>query len=138
MINDKVEKNISSTYSGYKQQHEQFVNHASSNIDQQQAQLDQLQQQIKELRSAANQGPGFSGGSTNQSSGRKSRWDRTAAAPSNQGGQGKGQTPPMPMVDLSRPPPGFGLGSVEQERPSAPYYDLPAGLMVPLVKTFFS
>merc|ERR1719150_814876 len=38
------------------------------------------------------------------------------------------------MVDLSRPPPGFGLGPTEPERPSAPYYDLPAGLMVPLVK----
>ena len=38
------------------------------------------------------------------------------------------------MVDLSRPPPGFGLGMKEPERPSGPYYDLPAGLMVPLVK----
>ena len=112
------------------------MNHASSNIDQQQAQLDQLQQQIKELRSA-NQGPGFSAGSTNQSTGRKSRWDRTAA-PSTPGGQGKGQAPPgvLPLIDLSRPPPGFGLGSMEQERPSAPYYDLPAGLMVPLVCIF--
>ena len=26
------------------------------------------------------------------------------------------------------------MGKVEQERPSAPYFDLPAGLMVPLVK----
>ena len=45
-----------------------------------------------------------------------------------------GVAPPgLPMVDLSRPPPGFGLGPAEPERPSAPYYDLPAGLMVPLV-----
>ena len=43
----QVERQISSTYSNYKQQHEQFVNHASSNIDSQQTQLDSLQQQIK-------------------------------------------------------------------------------------------
>ena len=117
---EEVERAISSTYAGYKGQHEQFVNHAASNIDTQQAQLDSLEQQIKELRPASSQNSG----------GRKSRWDRTAPVASS-------SKPGLPLVDLSRPPPGFsGLGpaSAEPERPSAPYYDLPAGLMVPLIK----
>ena len=92
----QVEKQISTTYSGYKQQHEQFVNHTSSNVDQQQAKLDQLQQQIKDIR-ANSQGSGF-GGSSNQNTGRKSRWDRTAP---NHGPQG-GAPPGLPHIDLSR------------------------------------
>ena len=123
----QVERQISSTYSNYKQQHEQFVNHASSNIDSQQTQLDSLQQQIKELRPVASSQQPASGG-------RKSRWDRTSAVSSSAAPPQPGVAPPgLPMVDLSRPPPGFGLGPAEPERPSAPYYDLPAGLMVPLV-----
>ena len=120
---EEVEKTISATYAGYKGQHEQFVNHAASNIDTQQAQLDSLEAQIRELRPASSQSSG----------GRKSRWDRTASA------SASSSKPGLPLVDLSRPPPGFaGLGgpaaSAEPERPSAPYHDLPAGLMVPLIK----
>ena len=118
---EEVERTISSTFSNYKQQHEQYVNHASKSIDQQQKQLDSVQQQVKEIREKF--GGVAGGGSSSASSGRKSRWDRTAAP-------GAG----LPIPDLSRPPPGFMLGKVEQERPSAPYFDLPAGLMVPLVK----
>lgn len=50
------------------------------------------------------------------------------------------------LPDLSRPPPGFGppfpQPLMQQEilpddlLPSLPYYDLPAGLMVPLIKVF--
>ena len=47
---EEVERNISSTFSNYKQQHEQYVNHASNSIDQQQKQLDSVQQQLKEIR----------------------------------------------------------------------------------------
>merc|ERR1719186_2384274 len=144
---EAVEKSISSTYGGYKQQHEQFVNHANSNMDHQQQQLEQVQQQVKEIEAKYEQelkawqgnchGPVSGGGS-----GRRSRWDRTAPSHSS------GHPPGLPVPDLSRPPPGFvppntGLGSgsgpspspkVESERPSVPYFDLPAGLMVPLVK----
>jgi len=62
--------------------------------------------------------------------------------------------PPLPLPDLSRPPPGFppgpGFGPAglppplmslplkppqdTELMPSMPYYDLPAGLMAPLVK----
>ena len=113
---EEVEKTISATYAGYKGQHEQFVNHAASNIDTQQTQLDSLEMQIKELRPASS-----------QSGGRKSRWDRTAPAATS-------SKPGLPPVDLSRPPPGFSGLAAEPERPSAPYHDLPAGLMVPLIK----
>lgn len=45
--------------------------------------------------------------------------------------------------DFSKPPPGFPLGlppvpePVEELLPSVPYYDLPAGLMIPLIKVIF-
>lgn len=48
--------------------------------------------------------------------------------------------PPPPAVfpDFSKPPPGFPVPSkpepAEELMPSVPYYDLPAGLMVPLIK----
>ena len=144
---EAVEKSISSTYGGYKQQHEQFVNHANSNMDQQQQQLDQLQHQLKEIEAKyeqelkAWQGSSHGMGSAQGASGRRSRWDRTAPSHSS------GPPPGLPVPDLSRPPPGFipphpnltgpGPGQspkVEAERPSVPYFDLPAGLMVPLVK----
>ena len=42
-----------------------------------------------------------------------------------------GAMPGVPLADLSRPPPGFQAADTI---PTAPYYDLPAGLMVSLVK----
>ena len=55
-----------------------------------------------------------------------------------------GNEPPpfsnVPLPDFSKPPPGFGPPpvihepSVEDLMPSMPYYELPAGLMVPLIK----
>ena len=42
-----------------------------------------------------------------------------------------GTMPGVPMADLTRPPPGF---QATDTVPTAPYYDLPAGLMVSLVK----
>ena len=104
---EAVEKSISSTYGGYKQQHEQFVNHANSNMDQQQQQLDQLQHQLKEIEAKyeqelkAWQGSSHGMGSAQGASGRRSRWDRTAPSHSS------GPPPGLPVPDLSRPPPGF-------------------------------
>lgn len=47
----------------------------------------------------------------------------------------------VPLPDFSKPPPGFGPPpplihepSVEDLLPSMPYFELPAGLMVPLIK----
>lgn len=51
--------------------------------------------------------------------------------------------PPPTLPDLSRPPPGFGAGSIsppnmeqndEDLTPSMPYFELPAGLIVPLIR----
>ncbi|XP_056635772.1 calcium homeostasis endoplasmic reticulum protein isoform X1 [Diorhabda sublineata] len=45
--------------------------------------------------------------------------------------------PPGMFPDFSKPPPGFPVipePQLEELMPTAPYYDLPAGLMVPLVK----
>lgn len=45
--------------------------------------------------------------------------------------------PPGMFPDFSRPPPGFPPKperQLEELMPTAPYYDLPAGLMVPLIK----
>lgn len=45
------------------------------------------------------------------------------------------------LPDLTRPPPGFPPVQPEIQPedllPSLPYYDLPAGLMVPLIKVLF-
>ena len=49
------------------------------------------------------------------------------------GGIGGGM-PGLPIADLSRPPPGFQLPVQGETIPTAPYFDLPAGLMVPLIK----
>lgn len=50
-------------------------------------------------------------------------------------------SPPGLFPDFSKPPPGFPAKPepyLEELMPSAPYYDLPAGLMVPLVKVRYS
>lgn len=47
--------------------------------------------------------------------------------------------PPNFLIpDLSKPPPGFSDPSptdvLDEVKPTAPYYELPAGLMVPLIR----
>jgi len=134
------EQGTTSTYNGYKQQHEQFVNHANNSIDEQQKQLEALEQELVVInmnfeetlknwqkvnpQAAASQQTTAGGGG-----GRRSRWDRTAAqqaAVSQQGGWDMSRPPP----NLSQPPPHL----MEPKIPSLPYFELPAGLMVPLVK----
>ena len=79
------EQGTTSTYNGYKQQHEQFVNHANNSIDEQQKQLEALEQELvvinlnydetlknwQKVNPQASQGNGGGGG-------RRSRWDRWA------------------------------------------------------------
>merc|ERR1719341_942592 len=130
------EQGTTSTYNGYKQQHEQFVNHANNSIDEQQKQLEALEQELvvinlnydetlknwRKVNPQASQGNGGGGG-------RRSRWDRTAAqqaAVSQQGGWDMSRPPPH----MSTPPPHM----MQPKIPSLPYFELPAGLMVPLVK----
>lgn len=97
---------IQHTYENYRSQHHAFVNHANHQIQQ----LDQQKQQIEDQIAAATVPP--------------------FAAPLH---------PSMPPDFLSRPPP-IAPPSVPQNfpaegiEPKAPYFDLPAGLLVPLVK----
>ena len=49
---------------------------------------------------------------------------------------------PFPLPDFTKPPPGFGpppghLPDIDLT-PSVPYYELPAGLMAPLVKVMLT
>lgn len=96
---------IQHTYENYRGQHQAFVNHANHQIQQ----LEQQKLQIEDQIAAA----------TMQSYG----------APHH----------PMPPDFLSRPPP-IPASNVPQTfssegiEPKAPYFDLPAGLLVPLVK----
>ena len=42
----------------------------------------------------------------------------------------------MPPIDFSKPPPGFALEEQKENLvPTVPYFELPAGLMAPLVKS---
>jgi len=74
---------------------------------------------------------------------RSSRWDRTAAPWDGSGGGPPTYQPPpgIAVPDVSKPPPGFPLPpaqqSVVEEKetiPTLPYFELPAGLMVSLIK----
>lgn len=97
-----INQHITSTFEGYAQQHNAFVEHASGQIQAIEAQKAQLQQQQQALAvAAALAGPG--------------------------GG-------PLPMVDFSKPPPGFPCDDKENRVPTVPYFELPAGLMAPLIK----
>jgi len=125
------------TYEGYKAQHEQFVSHAenqsrqiTSDIDSLQMQLNNIEQTYKAKLQDWQLNQEAAGQQTGGGGNRRSRWDRTA--PLQDGDRPVGGTMPgVPMADLSRPPPGFQASDTV---PTAPYYDLPAGLMVSLVK----
>jgi len=122
------------TYEGYKAQHEQFVGHAENQILQYGTEIEGLQLQLRNIE-ASHQQKMLEWQQQQQLQGgmgvanRKSRWDSTAPIGGNNGGS---MQPGLPVADMSRPPPGF-MGQGET-MPSAPYYDLPAGLMVPLIK----
>lgn len=98
--------NIQHTYENYRGQHQAFVNHASHQIQQ----LEQQKLQIEEQIAAA-----------------------TALQPYSAPHHA------MPPDFLSRPPPVAALNApqhypCEGIEPKAPYFDLPSGLLVPLVK----
>ena len=98
--------NIQHTYENYRGQHQAFVNHASHQIQQ----LEQQKLQIEEQIAAATAMQPYS-------------------APHHA----------MPPDFLSRPPPVAALNApqnypCEGIEPKAPYFDLPSGLLVPLVK----
>ena len=111
-----VSTGIQHNYENYRSQHQAFVNHANHQIQQ----LEQQKQQIEEQIAAA-------AASMQQ--------QQQSMAPNSH--NFNSHNPNIP--DYSRPPPlplvanqsNFPAEGIE---PQAPYFDLPAGLMVPLVK----
>lgn len=99
--------NLQSTYEKYRSQHHAFVSHAQHQLQQLEQQKQQIEEQIK---AASAPMPPF-------------------VPPHNQGPPDYyTRPPPMPAPG---PPSNFPPEGIE---PKAPYFDLPAGLMVPLIK----
>jgi len=143
MVDDVIES-TSKTYNSYKMQHDQFVSHANKAVEEHERQMKQMKQQVSDIEAqhqeAVRQWQQQQQPSQNSQSARRSRWDRTAAAWDGSS-KPRFQPPPgIPVPDVSRPPPGFAppqYGLLQEEKetiPTLPYFELPAGLMVPLVK----
>merc|ERR1719319_384413 len=149
MVDDVIES-TSATYNSYKMLNDQFISHANKTIEDNERTIQQIQQQMNDIEAQhkeavrqwqqQNQLQSPQPQNSQQSS-RRSRWDRTAAAwDGSSQAQHRFQPPPgIPVPDISRPPPGFAppqytLMQEEKETiPTLPYFELPAGLMVPLV-----
>ncbi|XP_018369886.1 PREDICTED: calcium homeostasis endoplasmic reticulum protein [Trachymyrmex cornetzi] len=131
------------TFDNYQAQHQAFVTHALrqiQNIEQQKMAIDQ---QLKappppppQMSQQNMSIPSHSGPNTMATDVNFSQPPPGWGVPSN-------EPPPfsnVPLPDFSKPPPGFGPPpvihepSVEDLMPSMPYFELPAGLMVPLIK----
>ncbi|XP_034935735.1 calcium homeostasis endoplasmic reticulum protein isoform X2 [Chelonus insularis] len=134
------------TFDNYQAQHQAFVNHAMrqiNSIEQQKIAIDQQlktpqpppivqnQQNLNIPPSHAGPPPAI-GGDMNFSQ-----------PPPGWGLPSTVEPPPfstVPLPDFTKPPPGFAPApaihepSVEDLMPSMPYFELPAGLMVPLIK----
>lgn len=99
-----VSSNIQHTYENYRSQHQAFINHANHQIQQLEQQKLQIEQQITAASIPAPIPP----------------------------------FPPVSVPDFSRPPPFVSAPQPafppEGIEPKAPYFDLPSGLMTPLVK----
>ncbi|XP_043507384.1 calcium homeostasis endoplasmic reticulum protein isoform X1 [Frieseomelitta varia] len=134
------------TFDNYQAQHQAFVTHALrqiQNIEQQKIAIDQQLKAPPPPPPQLNQQnmsipPSHSGPPAPIST------DVNFSQPPPGWGVPPGNEPPpfsnVPLPDFSKPPPGFGPPpvihepSVEDLMPSMPYYELPAGLMVPLIK----
>ncbi len=133
-------RHLMDTYQNYCEQNNVFLNHAETTIENLEAKKKQLEEEIESKKSAppvAAPPPAVKGPST-----RGSRWDTGSDGQVMLGHAQQLAQDNLVLPDLSRPPPGFGdpvamRPPVVQENnliPTLPYYDLPAGLMVPLIK----
>ncbi|XP_066597695.1 calcium homeostasis endoplasmic reticulum protein isoform X2 [Prorops nasuta] len=130
------------TFDNYQAQHQAFVSHALrqiQTIEQQKIAIDQQLKappppppQLNTMPPSHTVPPGAIAADVNFSQ-----------PPPGWGVPSGGEPPPfsnVPLPDFSKPPPGFGPPpvihepSVEDLMPSMPYFELPAGLMVPLIK----
>ena len=136
---------LTDTYIKYSGQHDAFVNHAENTIKANETKIEELRERAaaKALEPPPPPPPPAAEPVTRKGS-RGSRWDTGS----------DGQAMPhqtsdfsnLVLPDLSRPPPGFGgphgpmmrsggpVWDDERLIPTLPYYDLPAGLMVPLIR----
>ncbi|XP_069162329.1 calcium homeostasis endoplasmic reticulum protein isoform X2 [Procambarus clarkii] len=147
-----INQHIDATFEGYKQQHNAFVQHATGQIQALEQQKQQLEQQAAAAAAAAvaaaaaasaaaaaaaaaAQGGGYAGAPP-----QPQFPPPPGTAPSIPSALDFNQPPPgfppgLPLVDFSKPPPGFPIEEQKENLvPTVPYYELPAGLMAPLVK----
>ncbi|KAK4325591.1 hypothetical protein Pmani_003834 [Petrolisthes manimaculis] len=136
-----INQHIDATFEGYKQQHNAFVQHATGQIQALEQQKQQLEQQAiaaaaaAAIATATAQSGGFPAGPPQAQF--PPPPGSTPVLPSsldfNQ--PPPGFPPGLPLVDFSKPPPGFPVEEQKENLvPTVPYYELPAGLMAPLVK----
>ncbi|XP_074109214.1 SR-related CTD associated factor 6 [Cotesia typhae] len=137
------------TFDNYQAQHQAFVNHAMRQISTIEQQKININQQLKAPA------PPPSAIVPNQQNLNIPPTHSGPPAPAIAGDLNFSQPPPgwgvtstsepppfttVPLPDFSKPPPGFGPppvmheSSIEDLMPSMPYFELPAGLMVPLIK----
>ncbi|KAH0549307.1 calcium homeostasis endoplasmic reticulum protein [Cotesia glomerata] len=137
------------TFDNYQAQHQAFVNHAMRQISTIEQQKISINQQLKAPapppsaivpnQPNLNIPPTHSGPPPPAIAG-----DLNFSQPPPGWGVPPTSEPPpfttVPLPDFSKPPPGFGPpplmheSSIEDLMPSMPYFELPAGLMVPLIK----
>ncbi|XP_065336017.1 calcium homeostasis endoplasmic reticulum protein [Cloeon dipterum] len=133
---------LQSTFEGYRTQHQAFVNHATQQIqslEQQKIQLEQQQQQQSVVASQIPMAPECRDPRVIASVPPRPPQDINFSQPPP--GYVPMNIPPPSLPDLSKPPPGFPPQAPvvepcrpEELLPSVPYFELPAGLMVSLVK----
>lgn len=149
-------KGLIDTYTNYSDQHNTFVKHAQNTIQSLQVKKSEAETQLKNLQQPPPP--------VKKTSSRGSRWDTGSDGQAMPQHHYDFNLPPttappaggLVLPDLSRPPPGFGTPGAGgssggnagppsiskmpphlQESslvPTLPYHDLPAGLMVPLIK----
>ncbi|XP_043483734.1 calcium homeostasis endoplasmic reticulum protein [Leptopilina heterotoma] len=127
------------TFDNYQAQHQAFVNHALRQIQTIEQQKIAIDQQLKSPPPVMNQ-PSI--GAPNIPGNQPISGDINFTQPPPGWGPNANPAPfsNVPLPDFSKPPPGFGPPplihepSVEDLLPSMPYFELPAGLMVPLIK----
>lgn len=144
---DMETRQATDTYNSYAGQHDAFVQHAKATIKTLDTQVANLQEEINRPKPevVVEQPPPPVVVEEVKRPSRSSRWDTGS-----DGNLVPHHTPNfmipsgIMMPDFSRPPPGFpGMGGPPPQPPafdestlipSLPYFDLPAGLMVPLIK----
>ncbi|XP_068208038.1 calcium homeostasis endoplasmic reticulum protein-like isoform X2 [Palaemon carinicauda] len=141
-----INQHIDATFEGYKQQHNAFVQHANGQIQSLASQKQQMEQQAAAAAAAVAAAQAPEASSSDMSAAQGNNFGGAppqpqfppppSGGPPIPSGLDFNQPPPgFPPVDFSKPPPGFAVEEQKENLvPTVPYYELPAGLMAPLVK----